>query len=226
MPPTFLFFHWTTENYAAVQEPQRLPPPCAQFDHHCRRIDADRHADRGAGGLVDGVCADQADQGHPALDALDQDDAAGRRAGSDLSDLSGFRTARHPRRSDPDPVPRQSADRDLDAVHLFQGNPEGHPRGGADGRGDHRPRTDLRADADGDSGPCLDAAPQFHPGVERGVLDPEPFDARMPRRSRCSSRPIQVPKACSGRSCRRRRRSRSPRSSFSDGSASGSSSAD
>src|ERR1700689_4226368 len=30
-------------------------------------------------------------------------------------------------------------------------------------------------------------------------------------RSRCSSRPIQVPKACSGRSCRRRRRSRSPR---------------
>ena len=84
---------------------------------------------------------------------------------------------------------------------------------------------DLCADADGDTRLGLDAAAQFHPGLERGVLDPEPFDARMPRRSRCSSRPIQVRKACSGRSCRRRRRLRSRRSSFSDGSASGSSSA-
>ena len=141
MPPTFLFFHWTTENYATVQSR-------SDYFHHalnsiidCRRIDADCHADRGAGRLVDGVRADQADQGHPALDALDQDDAAGRRAGSDLSDLPGFRNARHPRRSHPDPVSRQSADRDLDAVHLFQGNSEGHPRSGADGRGDHRTRT-------------------------------------------------------------------------------------
>ncbi len=31
-------------------------------------------------------------------------------------------------------MPRQPADRDLDALHLFQGNPERHPRGGAHGR--------------------------------------------------------------------------------------------
>jgi hypothetical protein len=46
-------------------------------------------------------------------------------------------------------LPRQSADRDLDALHLFQGNPEGHPRSGADGWGDHRTRARLCADADG-----------------------------------------------------------------------------
>ena len=87
-------------------------------------------------------------------------------------DLGLLDTARRP---DLDPVPRQSADRDLDAVHLFQGNPQGHPRSGADGRRDHRPRADLCADADGDSGPCLDAAAQFHPGLERGVLDARTF---------------------------------------------------
>ena len=69
---------------------QRLRSSCAQFDHHCRRIDADRDDHRYSGGVVDGVRADQAHQGRPALDALDQDDAVGRRAGSDLSDLSGI----------------------------------------------------------------------------------------------------------------------------------------
>src|SRR5438309_1967550 len=125
-----------------------------------------------AGGLVDGVCADQTDQGHSALDALHQDDAAGRRTGSDLFDLSGFWFAGHACGVGPDPLPRQSADRDLDAVHLLQGDPEGHPRSGADGWRDHRPRAHLCADADGRTRPCLDAASQFHPGVERGVLDP------------------------------------------------------
>ena len=37
-------------------------------------------------------------------------------------------------------VPRQPADRHLDALHLFQGNPERHPRGGAHGRRDARGR--------------------------------------------------------------------------------------
>ena len=101
---------------------------------------------------------DQADQGHPALDAVDQDDAAGRRAGADLSDLQEFRPARHSLRSRLHPLSRQSADRGLDALHLFQGNPEGHPGGGADGRRDHRPRAGLCADADGGAGARVDDA--------------------------------------------------------------------
>ena len=35
------------------------------------------------------------------------------------------------------PLPRQPADRGLDALHLFQGDPERHPRGGAHGRRHH-----------------------------------------------------------------------------------------
>ena len=99
MPPFFLFFHWTTENYATVQERSDYFHHALQLDHHRRRLDADRDADCDPGGLVDGVLADQAHQGHPALDALHQDDAAGRRAGADLSDLPGFRPARYPRRA-------------------------------------------------------------------------------------------------------------------------------
>ncbi len=96
MPPSFLFFHWTTENYATVQER-------SDYLHHALNSIII------AGGstlialliavpaaMVDGVRADQAHQGHPALDAVDQDDAAGRRAGADLPDLPRFRPARHP----------------------------------------------------------------------------------------------------------------------------------
>src|SRR5882757_4179070 len=54
---------------------QRLSASRAQFNYRCGGLDADRDDHRGSGGLVDGVCADQADQGCPALDALDQDDA-------------------------------------------------------------------------------------------------------------------------------------------------------
>ena len=42
--------------------------------------------------------AEQAHQGHPDVDALDQDDAGGRRAGADLSDLPRHRPARHAHR--------------------------------------------------------------------------------------------------------------------------------
>ena len=52
---------------------------------------AHRHSRR----LGDGLRADQAHQGHPDVDALDQDDAGGRRAGADLPHLPRSRPARH-----------------------------------------------------------------------------------------------------------------------------------
>ena len=59
MPPKFLLFHWTTENYATVQERSDYAASCAQFDRHCRRLDADRNDHRHTGGVVDGVLTDQ-----------------------------------------------------------------------------------------------------------------------------------------------------------------------
>ena len=65
--------------------------------------------------------------------------------------FSDLRPARYPHRPGLHPLPRQPADRDLDAVHLFQGNPQGHPRSGAHGRRHHRQRAHLCPDADGDA---------------------------------------------------------------------------
>ena len=226
MPPTFLFFHWTTENYATVQSRSDY------FHHALNSIII-----AGGSTLIAMLIAVPAAWSMAFAPTKRTKDVLLWMLSTKMMPPVGvlvpiyliyrdFGMLDTRARSDPDPVSRQSADRDLDAVHLFQGNPEGHPRSGADGWGDHRTRTRLCADADGHSGPRLDAAAQFHPGLERSVLDPEPFDDRMPRRSRCSSRPIRAPRACSGRSCRPRRRSPLLRSSYSDGSASGSSSAD
>ncbi len=66
---------------------QRLSPSRHQFDRDRRRLDADRAAHRHPRRLVDGVRSDEAHARHPAVDAIDQDDAAGRRAGADLSPL-------------------------------------------------------------------------------------------------------------------------------------------
>ena len=52
----------------------------------------------------------------------------------------------------------QSAAAGLDALHLLQGNPRGHPRSGAHGRGFALERDRLCADADGRSGHRLDDA--------------------------------------------------------------------
>src|SRR5262245_7378356 len=121
--------------------------------------------------MGDGFRADGADARHAAVDAVHQDDAAGRGDGADLSVLPRFRASRHKDRAGRPALPRQSADRGVDAVHLFQGDPEGHSRGGADGWRDNRQGAHLCADADGGPRDCLDPAPQFHPGVERGFLD-------------------------------------------------------
>ncbi len=127
---------------------------------------------------------------HSALDAVDQDDAAGRRADSDLSDLQPERphlqglgidqsqrldAHRHSfcRHGAADDAP-EPADRHLDALYLLQGDPVRDPRGGADGRREPLERVDQRSGADGVAGNRLDRAAQRHPRLERGILDLEP----------------------------------------------------
>ena len=77
----------------------------------------------------------QAHQGPPDVDAVDQDDAGGRRAGADLPHLQEPRTCSTTSAGiDRDPDADRPADRHLDALHLLQGNPGRHPRGRAHGR--------------------------------------------------------------------------------------------
>ena len=84
MPPKFLFFNWTLENYAEVQ--QRSNYLHFAFNSIVLSIGANivgpHH--RRARRLVDGVRAGEAHQGSLDVDAVDQDDACGRRAGADL----------------------------------------------------------------------------------------------------------------------------------------------
>ena len=68
-------------------------------------------------------------------------------------------------------------------------------------------------------------AAQSDPGLERGVLDPQPVDLGRGAADRVHRLLFESRKGCSGRNCRRPRRLRSRRSSSSAGSASGSSSA-
>ena len=86
MPPMFLFFHWTAENYATVQGRSDY------FHHAFNSVFV-----AGGSTLIAMLIAvpaawsmafDKANKGYPSLDAVDQDDATRRRAGSDLSDLS------------------------------------------------------------------------------------------------------------------------------------------
>ena len=71
---------------------------------------------RHSGRLGHGLRAGQAHQGPADVDALHQDDAAGRRADPDLSHLPRLRAARYARRPDRGAVPAQSADHRLDAL--------------------------------------------------------------------------------------------------------------
>ena len=139
VPPKFLAFDWTLENYEIVQE----------------RSDYLRHAInsiilaggstlvapgvRHPGRLGDGLLADKADPRTAAVDAVHQDDAAGRRADPDLPASSAMRAC---------------STRRLGLVVLlclanlpiviwmlftyFKEIPKRHPRGGAHGRRHHR----------------------------------------------------------------------------------------
>ena len=56
MPPKFLFFHWTLENYAEVQERSNYLALRAQLDPACRSAsNARRPPDRRSGRLGDGL---------------------------------------------------------------------------------------------------------------------------------------------------------------------------
>jgi hypothetical protein len=68
-----------------------------ELGHHRGGLDPSGHPHRGAGGLVHGLRAVEADQGHPAVDAVDQDAARGRRALPDLPAVHSTGRAGQPR---------------------------------------------------------------------------------------------------------------------------------
>ena len=82
--PPKLFFSPTLENYVTVARARRLRPLRDQQCRHLCRGHAARDVDRRAGRLRHGFFSRQAHQGPAALDAIDQDDAGGRRADPDL----------------------------------------------------------------------------------------------------------------------------------------------
>ena len=122
-PPVFLFFDWTLENYSVVQERSELRPVPVELDHHRRGLHHPGYHHRGARRLVDGLCALEADQRHPVVDAVHQDAASSWRSLPDLpavhqTGLAGYQDWSGDR-ADAD----QPADHRLDALHLLQGNP-------------------------------------------------------------------------------------------------------
>jgi len=90
MPPKFLFFHWRPRRTMRRCRSAAILSSRASTRSSLRRVDADRHADRCSGRLVDGHLRRRSGPRMSSLDALDQDDAAVRRSGSDLSDLPRF----------------------------------------------------------------------------------------------------------------------------------------
>ena len=75
-PPLFLFFDWTLENYAVVQERSDYMKflwnsvIIAGGSTFSASLSPSRR-------LVDGLCALEAHKGHPFVDAVDQDAAGG-----------------------------------------------------------------------------------------------------------------------------------------------------
>ncbi len=113
---------------------ERLLPLLPELGDPVGRLDDPGADHRHPGGLVDGVLADQAHQGHPDVDALHQDDAGGGGAVPDLPDLPRHRPAGQPHRPDGHADADQPADRGVDALHLLPRDPRRDPRGGAHGR--------------------------------------------------------------------------------------------
>ncbi len=83
-PPQFLFFHWTLENYFEVQIALELFPSLRQLGPHRLRFDDPRFDRCRSGCLGHGIFSDQAHQGCADVDAVHQDDAAGRCLHPDL----------------------------------------------------------------------------------------------------------------------------------------------
>ena len=191
MPPKFLFFNWTLENYAEVQERSNY----LKFAYNSIVLSIGANVF----GLLIAVPA-----------AWSMAFAPGKRTKDLLMWMLStkmmpavgvlvpiyllFRrsaSARQPvgrrRRADA----HQSAAADLDALHLLQGNPGRHPRSRAHGRGLAPQRNPLRADADGGSGHRFDHAARRHPVVERSVLDAQSDDLQRGSADRPSSPPTR-----------------------------------
>ncbi len=194
MPPSFLFFHWTTENYATVQER-------SDYLHHA----LNSIIIAGGSTLIAMLIAIPAAWSMAFSPTKRTKDILLWMLSTKMMPPVGvlvpiylifknFGLLDTRTGLDLHPLPRQSADRGLDALHLFQGDPEGHPGSRAHGRRDHRPRAGLCADADGGAGTGLDAVAQSDPGLERGVLDAEPVDLAGRAAHRRSSRPIRARK--------------------------------
>ena len=146
---------------------QRLHAVRQELDDHQRAVDAARPGDRGTGGLLDGLLPDQAHARHPDVDAVDQDDAGGRRAGADLRAGAERRHARLADRPDHRLHAVEPADHGVDAVLGLQGHPARHPRGRAHGRRHRLGRVHARDPPAGDGAAGLDRAAV--PGADAGT---------------------------------------------------------
>ena len=153
-----------------------------QQHHHLRRRHIPGNADRRAGGLCHGLLPGQADQGSAALDALDQDDAGGRRPDPDLPAVPRYGRDRHALGSDRGLHAHEPADRGVDALHLLQGGAEGHPRGGPHGRGQAEAGSLDAADATVSARHRIHGSAVDHPVLERSVLEPQPHHLARRRR--------------------------------------------
>jgi hypothetical protein len=92
-----VLFDWTLENYGVVQERSNYMQAFLwNSDDPRGRLDHPGVDHRGARSLVDGLRAVQAHQGHPAVDALDQDAAGRRRALPDLPAVHQAGASRQP----------------------------------------------------------------------------------------------------------------------------------
>ena len=87
------------------------------------------------------------------------------------------------RRPDRGALPSRPADRGVDALHLFQGDPRRDSRSGAHGRRLAVEGTRLCSRPHGGAGHCLDPAAELHPGLERSRSGRSISRPPMPHRS-------------------------------------------
>ncbi|RMT67737.1 hypothetical protein ALP43_04661, partial [Pseudomonas azotoformans] len=128
----------------------------------------------GTGRLFHGVLRNPAHQGHAALDAVDQNAAAGGRADADLPVGQELWPVGHAHCADHHLHPDQPADCGVDGVHLLQGHPQGHPRSRPPGRRHPVAGNGARAAAHRQGWPGLHGTAVVDPVLERGLLVAEP----------------------------------------------------
>ena len=115
VPPLFVL-HADAGELRRGAAAQRLPAVRAATRSSPASARPPRPGDRRAGGVLDGVLPHQAHARHPDVDAVDQDDAGGRRAGADLRAGADRRAARLADRADHRVHAVEPADHGVDAV--------------------------------------------------------------------------------------------------------------